>query len=470
MIKKSAFLILAVVLALGGCTEDLMIENFNAEDLNELIENPTRSAVLAAATGMVIGARNEIDDRNGYVSLTGILGRESLVFDGSDPRFVSEVLAVPMSPGSRAFGGNIWPERYSNIRLGTLILNGTDTPPATDEMTDEEKEAVRGFVKTMIAHEFLLIINTRDENGAVIDVDRDPRGEPGPIVSKAEVFDHIETLLDDGRDHLDNAGSSAFSFETSSGFIGFNTPQTFRQFNRALAARVDVYTEDWMGAVSNLNESFLDTGAPLDVGVYHVFSLVSGDQTAPGRTPGNDLFDPTVFAHVSVGTDVETNGAGAADRRFQNKVMEVDPPESFAGITTDVTFAIYDNQLAPIPYIRNEELILLRAEANINLGNVTSGPNPAEDDINFIRDNSGGLDPVDLSAATIDELIDRIIYERRYSLMFEGGHRWIDARRLGRLDDLPLDVASHVRNSAFPIPEEECLARGQAGSAGGGCV
>ena len=43
--------------------------------------------------------------------------------------------------------------------------------------------------------------------------------------------------------------------------------------------------------------------------------------------------------------------------------------------------------------------------------------------------------------------------------MFEGGHRWIDARRFNRLTDLPLDQGTHIRIPAFQIPISECQAR-----------
>jgi hypothetical protein len=43
--------------------------------------------------------------------------------------------------------------------------------------------------------------------------------------------------------------------------------------------------------------------------------------------------------------------------------------------------------------------------------------------------------------------------------MFEGGHRWIDTRRLNRQTDLPLALPTHNRLPVFPFPEAECLAR-----------
>jgi hypothetical protein len=46
-----------------------------------------------------------------------------------------------------------------------------------------------------------------------------------------------------------------------------------------------------------------------------------------------------------------------------------------------------------------------------------------------------------------------LLYERRYSLLFEGGHRWIDSRRLGKLADLPLDGG--FIHTDMPIPTAE---------------
>jgi hypothetical protein len=63
------------------------------------------------------------------------------------------------------------------------------------------------------------------------------------------------------------AGGGAFPFALPSGFTGFETPATFVLFNRALRARVAVYTGDYAGALTALAGSFLNTGGPLDQGV-----------------------------------------------------------------------------------------------------------------------------------------------------------------------------------------------------------
>ena len=78
------------------------------------------------------------------MSLLGILGRESYNFDGSDPRFITEMLQSQLNSSSPAFGGNLWGERYSNVRTGSIILAGTENL-AEVEMTAEEIDGMRGY-------------------------------------------------------------------------------------------------------------------------------------------------------------------------------------------------------------------------------------------------------------------------------------------------------------------------------------
>ncbi|MBA3970238.1 MAG: hypothetical protein H0X52_09060 [Gemmatimonadetes bacterium] len=54
--------------------------------------------------------------------------------------------------------------------------------------------------------------------------------------------------------------------------------------------------------------------------------------------------------------------------------------------------------------------------------------------------------------------VTALLRERQFSLFLEG-HRWIDFRRFGRLNQLPLARATDQVPSAFPIPRNECLAR-----------
>ncbi|MEW5918955.1 MAG: RagB/SusD family nutrient uptake outer membrane protein, partial [Gemmatimonadota bacterium] len=404
-----------------------------------------------ATSGIFVSTRAGMAGSTGYLTELGVLGREVYWLASDDPRFIQELLAGPLDGGNGAFGGAHWAPRYASIRGSNIVLNAVEIVTG---LTDEEKEGIRGFAKTMQALDLLLVINTRDAFGAPVDVNLAPTAEPAPIVAKAEVFNRIIRLLDEGRTHLQSAGSS-FSFGFSEGFAAFNTPTTFIRFNRALRARVAVYLSDFATAQTALQQSFLDVNADLDVGAYHIYSTRAGDVT-------NGSFDPTGRAlrgHPSFVANAQTKPGGSPDNRV-TKNATAPNVLTVQNISSDKLVTVYNSASASVPIIRNEELILLRAEANLGQGNLSAAVN----DINVIRTRAGGLAPYagPVNAAAI---LDEILYNRRYSLYYEG-HRWIDARRYNRLSQLPRDLPSHRVFTAFPFPNDECLARTPQPSAG----
>lgn len=443
--RTIASALFAVVFVFGLSACDLTVPDQNNPSISELRDNPTASSVNSLASGLLIGARDGFET---YIVTSGMLGREMYDFDGASV-IASELLTGPLNPSQ--WGGSNWDAPYTNLRNATLLL---DAVGKIERFTDAEKEAIRGYTKTMMAYEFLILISTRDENGAVIDIDRPPTGDPGPIVGRSEVFNRIVTLLDEAQGHLQAASGSAFTFELSSGFSNFNSPSAFLEFNRALKARAEIYTKDYDAALDALNASFIDTTMSLDVGTYHAYGTGSGDASNGlfGQSQGDS---PNYVAPRIWRQNVEMKPNGEPDDRYQRKFRTLPNEKTRVGARTDLTFKVYQSPSADIPIIRNEELILIRAEANIGLGNYEA----ARKDLNYVRVNSGGLAPYqDLDASNA---IDRLLYERSYSLYLEGSHRWVDYRRYGRLDQLVKERDDHKTFSAFPIPTDECLARDQ---------
>lgn len=445
-IRATRAIAAVAVLLLSSACKDLIVPDYNNTSLDDLTNNPTPTKIAQAAQGLMVGTRVGIGEQNGYVSLLGILGRESYNFDPADPRFYTEMLVGPLDGGSPAFGGNLFAAPYRNIRNANILLGALSTVVG---MTTAQKAAVEGYAKTIQALDYLNVINTRDDLGAPLDVNIGPTAAPAAIVAKAAVLTYVATLLDAGLTQL-NAGGSAFPFELSPGFAGFNTPATFVRFNRALKARVEVYRGNYAAALTALGASFLDTTAPLTRGVYHSYSTGSGDTQ-------NVLFDPTgkaIVAHPSIVTDAQNKPDGTPDARLLSKVVQLAQPRTVQGVTTDRVFSIYNSNTTPIPIIRNEELILLRAEARYFTNDVVG----ALSDINLIRTTSGGLAARGPFVNQAD-FVTELLRQRRYSLLFEGGHRWIDVRRFGLLSTLPLALPTHTIPSRFPFPEAECLAR-----------
>ena len=440
MRRPTALLAIVAATAAGACG-DLTVPDYNNPAVDEFVNNPTPGAVRAAATGLQIGARFGLTDRTGYVAMLGVVGRESYIIDSSDPRYVSELLQGPLS-NSGAFGAGMWTPRYANIRNANLLLQALEN---VEGFSAAETEAIRGWAKTWQALDFLLVINTRDTNGAPIAVEGDVN-VPAPFASKAAVFAHIVSLLEQGRTHL-LAGGAEFPFSIGRGLAGFNTPQTFLQLNRALRARVAVYLGDYATANTLFPQTFLDLGDDLDAGAYHTFASSEGQ--------GNDLANAFTYARPALVTDAETQADTALpDQRVLDKIGPHASPRSQQGVSSDKAFLLYPDASADLPIIDNEELILLRAEARWFTGDRPG----AMADLNRVREHAGGLAPV-AQPATDAAFVDLLLKERKYSLMFEG-HRWVDARRFGRLESLGRDVATHTIVPRWSIPESECLARG----------
>lgn len=441
--QKGIFLITLFALLFGSCNIVEDVPDYNNPSLEELTNSPTSVSVNTLATGLLIGSRQGIEN---YLYMTGIVGREMYDLDASTLA-TSELIIGPLDPGQ--WGGNGWTSQYQNLRNAKILLSALDQ---VDDMTEVEKEGVRGFAKTIQAYDLLHVINTRDINGAVIEIAEDPTAEPGPIVGKEQVLTQIVNWLDEARTHLQNAGNT-FSFNLSSGFENFDSPSTFLEFNRALLARVKIYQEDFPGALTALDDSFLDINSPLDLGVYHTHSSSSGDLSNffSTKTQGNS---PDYVAQADFETDVQNKINGDPDDRYQQKFRKLPSVKSHLGLSSDISFTQYSSPSSSIPIIRNEELILLRAEANYNLENYDD----AADDINFIREESGGLEQRnDLDA---NNLLDELLYNKRYSLYMEGGHRWLDLRRYDLINRIPLDISEAVVHVRFPIPLDECLSRG----------
>jgi hypothetical protein len=88
-------------------------------------------------------------------------------------------------------------------------------------------------------------------------------------------------------------------------------------------------------------------------------------------------------------------------------------------------------------------------------------------DLNLIRTVSGGLAPI-ASVPGVggtysgDLLLDELLYNKRYSLVYEYGQRWVDLRKYKLLQTLPKALPAHKIFDHLPIPSTECSSRSPA--------
>lgn len=404
--------------------------NLNSPTIEDYLKNASRDQLNGLVAGALSGMRN---NEGIYLDAVGVIGREIYRFSNADPRYVTELLGSAPLNNTGFYITNPWGSRYRTVKNCNVLI---DAATNSTLVSDEEKKGYLGFAKTIKAYELLMNLNMTYTNGIRVDVE-DPNNL-GPILGYDDAIAAISSLLDEAQSDLSGA---TVSFDLTSGFDGFTDAAGFTKFNRALAARVDVYRQQWSQALTDLNASFFSLDGDFTTGAYEVFSTGTGDVLNPAFFPQNNSGEVRL-AQPLYAEDIEPG-----DDRI-NKATLRESPASNSGLTSDRDVWVYTSSTASIPIIRNEELILIYAEANIQLGDFES----ATTALNVIR-NGHGLEDYG-GAQTKDALIDEMLNQRRYSLFYEG-HRWVDMRRYNKLGDLPIDRDGDQVWSALPIPQAE---------------
>lgn len=436
-----AALVSAVTL-FSGCKE-ITVPNYNAPNVDGLLNNPDAGTVNTTVIGLLVGARGGVGT---FSQTLGIFGREMYNLDQAEPRNFLSFLVEPLTPGG--FGTDLgWTNTYRQVLQAETILGAVEK---VANYTTAQKEGVMGFTKTFQALAFMEQLRVRDTFGIVLEVDPTAT-KLGEFVTKDAGYTRAAALLDEAKVHLNAAGAS-FPFTLTTGFTGFSTPATFLRVNRALKARLEIDRGRWQDALTALGESFIATtpatAATLATGVYHTFSTASGDATNP-------MFDASpraLVAHPSFLLDAQKRADNTPDLRTAKVAISTITLTS-QGVSSNQRLNLVASNAASYPLIRNEELILMRAEANANLGNRAA----AIADLDVIRTVAGGLAP--LGPTYAGNLIDEVLYNRRYSLFGEYGNRWVDMRRYGRLAQLPKFAPTHRIYQIVPLPADECNQR-----------
>ena len=439
-------ILLAFVLLVGlaGCdvVDPDRIDDPNNPSVSEVLQNANRAQLQNLMSGLEVRHRSSTV---GFLDVIGSFGREIYPMRASDPRNLRDLIGL--AEGSNAEDdpsyrglGSVWTTPYLTIKQANIIIQSVQN---TENVNDQQKNGLLGVTKTIKAFQYLIPLLTQSkENGIRIDVD-DPLN-PGPFVPFDEALPQIRALLDEAQQHLQSAGDS-FVFDLTEGFANFNTPSTFANLNRAIDARAALYAKDWQGALESLESArpFFELAsgeATLNKGAYFVYTGPP-DAFNPLYYPRNAATNQIEMVHPSMIADAEDG-----DERVQNKFFERDDPITQQGLSSKYQDDRFASNTSPVPWLRNEELILIYAEANAQLNDLEE----ANRAINLVR-NTWGLP--DFAGATKSAVIDQLLYERRYSLWYEFGHRWFDARRYDRLDQLPTDGGKIFQYYARPLSE-----------------
>ena len=226
----------------------------------------------------------------------------------------------------------------------------------------------------------------------------------------------------------------------------------------ALLARVNLYLERWNEASSHASAVINETGT---------YGLITGltDTNSPFIADNKESILQIPYFNVDYtyeGSSVFTTGGTlllrkgnalfeTGDARKTNWTIDINDR---LGVFLGIAPRKYQNDFGDSPserstLLRLAELYLIRAEARVKSNDITG----AQQDINAIR-NRALLD--NTTVTNPNQLLDLIALERQREFFAENGHRWLDLKRTGKLDET-LSVLSDkiwkTTDNLYPIPE-----------------
>lgn len=224
----------------------------------------------------------------------------------------------------------------------------------------------------------------------------------------------------------------------------------------SLLARVNLYLGKWTEAAEHATAVINETGtykittglttsnspfvadneeSILQIPYFNVEYTYEGGLFTTGGTlllrKGNALFETGDDRKTKWTVDIIRGGVflGIAPHKYKNSYS--DSPSERSTV------------------LRLAELYLIRAEARVRSNDITG----AQEDINVIRNrallgNTTLTDP--------NQLLDLIALERQREFFAENGHRWLDLKRTGKLDETLSVLSDKIWKSTdrlYPIPE-----------------
>ncbi len=466
MRKYSIALTAGLVLA-GACNDNPIVLPENLPTTEALSGALTQAGVQTLALG-VLAQDRALTREFAYNLFPEVYARDAYRIDPNEPRYVNETLGGAPDPGSFAGGGG-YTNGFVTIRAANNLLAAL--PGAVEsQITPAQRNATAGFIQTIKALEYYRLLELRDTIGIPIQA-QDPT-VVAPISCKANVMAYIGSVLDSANANLTAAGAATtLPFTLPTGFTAYgrnySSVSNIVLLNRGLKGKVDVYRA--------LQHTSPTAGANA-AAITELTQALGG--AAPGAVPASQFATGAYVTFVAGGTENAANTlvdsrigvnpkAQAALQAGDTRSSKIIPRSTISGfgISTSVNYVGSNtgntaNLTKPFAILRDEELVLLRAQAYFEGGQFANGAA----DLNSVRTTYGlTAIPVPADIATARTAL---LYEKRYSLFFEGPQRLVDLRAYGLLKAgiTPPEVTGDPFNTALPIPKGEADARGGVGT------
>lgn len=399
-----------------------------------------------------------------YFTFGAYMARDAMYPDPSDTRRLTEFYETPPDP-SDFIGAAQWNGYYAALRAGHTIL----TDASLARLSPGDQSATRGFVHVVEAMSYLHLVEYRDELGVAIQGD-DPNVVP-PLRTKQAVLAYTSALLDTAVTELTAAGSREVPFTLPHGYTDhgdYASTANLLRLAQGLEGKAEVLratdqtapnTASAAAAITALDAALSDAPGTPDSAYLAKGPYFEYQPNAP-ETFANPVADKKIMLTDNLVTSIESGDARAALIEPTDVQQATIYRASYRAVQTDPDVA--SNSSAEIPMIRNAELYLLRAQAEIVAGDLAA----ATRDVNVVHTVEGKL-PALPTFTSVSEAQDAVLYEYRYSFILQGPQHLVALRSYGRINaayvsqpGIPTPgAASDALVQTLPIPKTEADAR-----------
>ncbi|WP_316787790.1 RagB/SusD family nutrient uptake outer membrane protein [Pedobacter frigoris] len=439
---KTVFVVMLISAGLLGCKKFLDIPPPKDQLIGKSVFTDDKSATAA-----IIGIYSNMMQTNRLHSYNSTiftsLGSDELYFPWTyDPAMVQFYTNNILSDNQEISAS--WSWGYNYIYAANACIEGLNS---ANRVTEGTKNRLLGEAKFVRAFTYFYLVNLFGDVPLITKTEYITNAETART-PKAEIYSQIIADLKEAQILLP---------------VDYATNERVRPNKwaaTALLGRVYLYQKDWMNAaveatkviesgvyspLPSLNDVFLKNSAET---IWQLMPVDGYRNTfvAPSLIPYDDTQSPSYPLREDFVKGFEVN---------DQRVVEWIGTSVELGITYRYVHKYKITSGSPLNeyliVLRAAELYLIRAEANANLNHISD----AIDNLNIIRKRAGLND---LSKTlTSSQCIDAVAQERKAELFVEFGHRWLDLKRTGKLNEVVGALKPTWKPTAdlWPIPLDQ---------------
>jgi hypothetical protein len=467
-----AFSVLRFAFCLISCNKlvEAPIPSESMADANVYSIDGTAIAVLDGIYISMNANAQPFQGNQSIALLTGLSADELALYSGltSSANFYNSYYTnnLAQTLGGAFAGAEHWSPLYSYIFRCNAAIEGVQ---ASSGLSPAIKQQLLGEAKLLRAFYYFYLVNLFGDVPLALTTDPEVNIQLTRS-PKVDVYLQIIEDLQDAEEKLSN--------NFLNGQLLTTTTERVRPTNwaaKALLARIYLYTGDWVNAeakatevinnttlfslLPSINSVFLKNSKeaiwqlqPTDINfntqdaktmvipqtgpngninpVYLSKALLNSFEPGDQRAVYSNWVDTTIYKLTATLNDTV---------KYANK-YKLNALDATITTVTGTT-----NMKEYFMMLRLGEQYLIRAEARAQQGNISG----AQADVNAIRSRAF-LPSKPITVSDKSGLLTAVWHERQVELFCEGGHRWLDLKRIGKVDEIMKDVTP-VKSNGITI-------------------